>query len=53
MGTSSLTTCGVTTTMKGGQELDTIYLVQNANGLWINGTEATSITTSSGSFATI
>lgn len=53
MGTSGLTTCGVTTTMKGGQELDTVYLVQNANGLWINGTEATSITTSSGSFATI
>ena len=54
MGTgSTINTCGVTTTMKGGQELDTIYLVQNANGLWINGTEATSICAKSGSFATI
>lgn len=50
---SSPTTLGVTTTMKGGQELDTIYIVMNSNGLWINGTNATKYAKTTTSFSSI
>ena len=50
---SSPTTLGVTTTMKGGHELDTIYIVMNSNGLWINGTNATKYAKTTTSFSSI
>lgn len=48
----SIKTAGVTTELK-GENNDIIYIVQNNNGLWINGTDATKISITSGAFDTI
>lgn len=48
----NMVTAGITTELKGDNN-DTIYIAQNANGLWINGYDASTFTNQYGSFSVI